>query len=273
MSEVTKAINYLNEFSDKEGIYLFQGTPSVIDYTNVCAPDTMDIDSFLKLSKLLDCKIIYHEMVSFSTVDFEYLAEDEEECENEYEDMDDAKKVFIENELQTLTKKWGEKIDSPKWVEILFYHNGISHLLEVIEPWFKEFQADFKSIDESVLSYDENKSAKEREKLAEVREELERNKEQWCNIVAEDREFQRAKSYGARKEIALRVLPELNNSRNHRGIIGMIITDSIPIAENNLINEICDLNAKVGSTTLSIAANLDISEHKVRKVLAKVRKY
>jgi len=274
MSEVIKAMNYLKKFSKEKEIHLFHSAPT--DMPNVLAPDDeMNIESFLNLAKSLDSRIIYYEETIFSIYDLEYqpFNEDEEDAQEPLEEMEDEKIKFIEKKLKALSQKWGGKLDSPMWGEIIFNFNGVSHTFEVEEPWFKEYTEDFNSVNGAGRIFDEKENTerfkKDKTSNEELKNEIEKNYENWCNVVAKDKALLKAKSHKAKMGIVFANFPELNSQRYY-SIIDMIIAKSTEDAESTLRNEVYRLH-DLGKTNYYISANLDLSKEKVQKMLAKER--
>jgi len=275
MSEVVKTMNYLKEFSEEEGIHLFHHDAPP-DMPNVVAlDDEMNIESFLNLAKSLDSRIIYYEETIFSIYDLEYqpFNEDEEDAQEPLEEMEDEKIKFIEKKLKALSQKWGGKLDSPMWGEIIFNFNGVSHTFEVEEPWFKEYTEDFNSVNGAGRIFDEKENTerfkKDKTSNEELKNEIEKNYENWCNVVAKDKALLKAKSHKAKMGIVFANFPELNSQRYY-SIIDMIIAKSTEDAESTLRNEVYRLH-DLGKTNYYISANLDLSKEKVQKMLAKER--
>lgn len=265
MCVVVEAIHYLSEFAKKEGIYLFNNVS--IEMPDVFAPDGMDIKSFVNVAKLLECKIIYNKTVLLSAIDLEYPEDEEDE---DYEElMESEKKEFVEVELQKLSKKWSKKLGSPKWTEIVFYHAGVSHHLTVLETWYNEYRADLDSVNKSAQLFAEKENIKLETSKEGLKEEIEQNIERWSHAVAEDKEFQKARSFRAKMHIVLRIFPDLKGEKYYTAI-DEIIKTSLVIAESNLLKEIYKRHDK-GESPLSISANLDISRERVKKALAKDR--
>jgi len=276
MSEVEKAMNYLKEFSREKGINLFHDLPS--DMPNVLAPDDeMNIESFLNLAKSLESRIIYYRETIFSIDDLEYDnfndTEDDDDAQEPLDEMEDEKRKFVEKKLKALSKKWGEKLDSPMWGEILFNFNGVSHTFEVKEPWLEEYTEDFSILSDAGRSFDEKESKEQfkKDKISneELKNDIEKNYENWCNVVAKDNGLLKAKSRKAKIGIVFANFPELNSQRYY-SIIDMIIAKSTEDAESTLRNEVYRLH-DLGKTNYYIGANLDLSKDKVQKMLAKER--
>jgi hypothetical protein len=277
IDNVTEAINYLNEFSKKEGLYLFPSVPlSNLSTPSVDVPENIKLETFLSLVKYLDCKILYYEVTLFDVV-FEYG--------DDLEIIKYENKIIIEKELEIINKKWEQMIDKPMSIEIVFYYNDVSHKFELCEAWLEDYNEDIRNIQERILAFEEDEKKEEFEESERLtrkkREYIELNKENWCRIVAKDTKFQRAKSFEARATIVLTLIPELEKytygsdryliAPGCNSVIDMIIQNSMEIAERILKDQIYDLHNK-GKSGRSIAGILELSEHKVSKVLAKLKK-
>lgn len=248
MSEVAKAIEYLNRFAERENIYLFNNIPQGSSLA-VDAPNDMNIEQFLYLAKALNCKILYYEVEIFTG---ENLDKEQWAAEKEEEDNDD--------ELD-------RKLNNPISLEIVFYHNDIAHKIEIVDSWFIALE-----------EREQERRSEEAEALAEkMQERFEQNRENWCDVVGKDKQFQRAKSLTTKATIILELFPEIEEyaysfdylvAPKYHSVIDMIIQNSTEIADGIIRDQVLDLHSR-NKSGRSIAGILDISEHRVRRILAK----
>ena len=133
-SEVVEAINYLNEFSEKEGLYLIPNLPEE-NPEAINEPVDMDIKSFLALAKTLDCKIVYYQTTLFTSDDFKIYIE--------YLD-----KNYRAEEIKMEDNKWHKKINKFVCIKIFFIYNRISHMFLLKEDCLEDLEQGFKKYNE-----------------------------------------------------------------------------------------------------------------------------
>lgn len=246
MSKVPEAVEFLNEFSKREKIYLFGGVPPAEPLLEVDATDSMDLESFLTLAKNLDCKILYYHKREFL--------------------IDDEWEKYFEYLYKGGDGKWDKRIKEPLSIEIIFYYNGVSHIFKVEESWLEDYDYWVEN-----LKKDEDFFVKKTKRL-------EQNKEKWCSVIARDTKFQHAKSFAARATIALKLLPELKEygPAQYLTVRGCnfeftgLIDNSMEMVEGILRDQVQDLDNQ-GKAGRFISNILDISKNKVRRILEKLK--
>jgi len=142
MSKVFQAINYLNKFSKKEGLYLFPNLPEQSTAV-VNAPEDIDIRSFLILAKSLDCKVLYYETKLFTADDFDgYI---------EYLDRE-----YRAEEIELEDNEWYKKINQFVTIKIAFFYKEVSHVFQLKEDYLEELEQGSKNFHKNNFRNDPN---------------------------------------------------------------------------------------------------------------------